>query len=67
MEDNIWKAGQMAQSQLSDGSTTRIPTLVDRALDGTVTWKYTTVVEEQEVFIWIFFPPRPVPPANLPW
>jgi len=66
MEDDIWKEGWMAQSQLSDGSTTRIPTLVDRALDGTVTWKYTTVVEEQEVFIWIFFPPRPAPLPTYP-
>ena len=63
-EDDIWRAGWMVQSQLSDGSTTHILTLVDRALDGTVMKKYTTDMEKQEVFIRIFFPPKP--PPQLP-
>jgi len=49
-EDNIWKAGWMAQSQISDGSTTCIPTLFDKALDSSILHEYTTAAEKQEVF-----------------
>ena len=55
-EDDIWKAGWMAQSQISDSSMMHIPTLVDKAPDGTVLRKFTTDFEKQDIFIWSFFP-----------
>ena len=49
-EDDIWKDGWMAQSQFSDCSATRIPTLFDKALDSSILHEYTTAAEKQEVF-----------------